>query len=219
MGKKSEKITLVTRDGTTIIGDYFSGNGKRAVILLHMMPADRRSFFPLAGKLQEHDIPSLAIDLRGHGESEGGPDGYKLFSDGEHQASRLDVEAAADFLCKQGIERLACIGASIGSNLGLQFVASSLDADRAALLSPGLNYRGIETAPIIRDLAHDKSIYFAAAEDDSRNGNSTADETRTLFELCPCVKEIKIFPIGGHGTRIFENHPEFMDELTSWIIA
>jgi len=35
-----EKIKILTKDGTEIIGDfYFSENAERAVLLLHMMPA------------------------------------------------------------------------------------------------------------------------------------------------------------------------------------
>ena len=79
-----------------------------------MMPETRSSWTSLSAELNKDGLATLAIDLRGHGEStrqsavnsqqsetENKMD-YKKFSDQEHQASRLDVDAAMNFLKSKG---------------------------------------------------------------------------------------------------------------------
>src|SRR3989338_5627500 len=93
-----ERVSLKTSDNVDIVGDYYASQRWRGILLLHMMPADRQSWSGLAIELSKAGVDVLAIDLRGHGESAGGPEGYLDFSDDEHQQSILDVEAAVDFL-------------------------------------------------------------------------------------------------------------------------
>ena len=90
-------IKLNTSDGVGIAADYYEADGCDGIVLAHMMPADRRSWRVFAERLQKGGFRVVAIDLRGHGESAGGPVGYKNFSDREHQASVCDLAAAAHF--------------------------------------------------------------------------------------------------------------------------
>lgn len=221
--KSVETVRLKTQDGVEIIGDYYPPAGEvrvvkgasRGVILIHMMPADRKSWAVFAKKLSEVGLPTLAIDLRGHGESQGGPDGYKSFSDAEHQNSKLDVIAAALFLRSKKVDEFHVVGASIGANLALQYAAEHPNARSAVLLSPGLDYRGLKTAEFMEKVPPSRGIYLAASEDDSYSRDTVNDLASriTLDEK----HQVEIFESGGHGTTIFENHPEFMDELTEWL--
>ncbi|MEK7465033.1 MAG: hypothetical protein AAB591_01295, partial [Patescibacteria group bacterium] len=164
-------------------------------------------------------------DLRGHGESQGGPpgaslakggpNGYKNFSDAEHQASRLDAEAGVEFLKSKGIESVYQGGASIGANLALQYLAEHADAKAALLLSPGLDYRGVTTESAARSLKPGQSVYYIASRDDQYS----ADTIQRLYDVTPSGvrKEIKFFETAGHGTTIFEREPAFMDELAGWL--
>ena len=143
---------FTTKDGLTIVGDYYPGTGKSGVLLLHMMPADRTSWQQLAGQLQENGFHVLAIDLRGHGQSTGGPNGYQAFSDAQHQQSIFDIESAVEFLRSKGIEKIHMGGASIGANLALQYASQHQEIASAMLLSPGLDYHGIHTDIWIENL-------------------------------------------------------------------
>lgn len=211
-------VRLITSDKVKIAADYYPAEGARGVVLLHMMPADRTSWTRFAEKLQQAGFFALAIDLRGHGESAGGPEGYKDFSDIEHQQSRLDVEAATDFLRAKGVEKLCLVGASIGANLALQYAAEHKDASAVVVLSPGLDYRGIATEALARQLTPKQAIYLAASADDKdAAGVSSTAAIHSLFNVCSCQREIKTFETGGHGTTIFERHPEFMDEIVVWL--
>ncbi len=221
----SEAISLTTSDGVRIAGDLYQAAGDRGVLLLHMMPATRKSWAVLAGKLQEAGVQSLAIDLRGHGESQGGPNGYKSFSDAEHQSSRLDVEAGAAFLRGRGVKRLSLAGASIGANLALQHLAEHPDATAAALLSPGLDYRGIGTESLLRRVAPHQRILLAASADDDYSYASVERLRTFLAEGGRQVTEaarggasaVHIFRDAGHGTAIFDAEPAFADVVARWL--
>lgn len=211
----SERVELKTQDGVQIIGDYYPAESSRGILLLHMMPADRKSWTAFAAKLQAAGFQALAIDLRGHGESEGGPDGYKKFSDAEHQASQLDVEAGAEFLKSKGVTELHLAGASIGANLALKYLSERSEARSAILLSPGLDYRGVLTAPALEKISPTQGIYLAAAEDDGYSRDTVAELSRKIIQDNRHM--LKVFKSGGHGTRLFEAHPEFMEELATWL--
>ncbi|MBI5742295.1 MAG: alpha/beta fold hydrolase [Candidatus Niyogibacteria bacterium] len=212
-----EKVGFATEDGVRIVGDYYVGpNAKNAAILLHMMPATRESWRALGGRLADTGIAVLAIDLRGHGESVATRDGrrldYRDFSEAEHQASILDVRAAAEFLRTRGLTPAFTVGASIGANLALQFLAESEDAQAAALLSPGTNYRGIEALPLARRVTPEKKVLIVAAKDD-KNVGGAAEMGSGICEALACARQLKIFERGGHGTDLLDAHPEFMEEL------
>ncbi|MBI5401350.1 alpha/beta fold hydrolase, partial [Candidatus Wolfebacteria bacterium] len=163
-----EKVFIKTSDNVQLAADYFTvykssySRPKGWVVFLHMMPATKESWTGFAKKIQELGYESLAIDLRGHGKSQGGPDGFINFGDSQHQKSILDVEAAIEFLKTKGAEadKIALIGASIGANLSLQYISEHSEFQTAILLSPGVDYRGIKTETMIRKLTKDQKIFF-----------------------------------------------------------
>lgn len=210
----SEEAALKTSDGVSLAGDYYPSGSGRGVILLHMMPSDRKSWVTLAGKLQEAAFQSIAIDLRGHGESQGGPDGYRRFSDADHQASSRDVAAAAEFLKSKGAKDLFLAGASIGANLALQYLAENPQTKAAILLSPGLNYHGVETLPLTARINESQGVYLAASEEDTES----LEAVKALSDKMGLGDErvLKIFRNVGHGTTLLERIPRFGDELVKW---
>lgn len=234
--QQTQKITFTTSDGVEIVGIYVdAGAGTPHALLLHMMPAVKESFMAFAESLRKAGISSLAIDLRGHGESirqckmknaECRMDDYetldyKNFSDEEQQAKILDVRAAVDWLTQnRGAtkDRLVLVGASIGANLALQYLSENPAMPAAVLLSAGLDYRGVKTEPFARAVKQNQVVYFVASNEDMRSsGQSAGVMARVLYDLCACKKEIKVFDDAGHGTTMFERKPEFTDEVMAWI--
>lgn len=218
-----EKIFLTTKDKIKIAADFYSvENPVGWCVLLHMRPATKESWQDFALELQKQSYESLAIDLRGHGESDGGPNSYLNFSDQENQKSILDLEAAVDYLIKErgaAPEKIILMGASIGANLALQYIKEHSEFETAILFSPGLNYRGIETEPLVKNLKAGQKVFFISAEDDENVGGN-AEMNQKLYDLTPAgvEKQIKIYKTGGHGTDILKIHPELEKLIIEFII-
>ncbi|TSC82266.1 MAG: lysophospholipase [Parcubacteria group bacterium Gr01-1014_19] len=196
---------LQAKDGTKIAYDlYPAENPAGYLVLLHMMPATKGSWKELADLAARESFSSIAIDLRGHGESDGGPDGYKDFSDSDHQESILDVEAAVEFLKNQGAtpEKIILVGASIGANLALWHLAEHPEIKKAALLSLGEDYRGIKAPPLIRELKPGQSLLMFASRDDVRKDGDNASSNERLAAMVPAGvgMNLVVYDSGGHGT-------------------
>lgn len=212
-----EDVSLTTEDGVVIIGVFSAApRARRGALLLHMMPATKESYALFQRRLAAAGIPSLAIDFRGHGKSGGGPEGYRSFSDAQHQESLMDVDASAKFLSSRGIENnsLVLIGASIGANLALQYAAAHPDIPAVVALSPGMNYRGVLTTPAVKGITRAQRAYLAASRDDPESDAAV----EKLAEISLAKTSVKHFDRAGHGTAMFEREPGFMDELIAWIM-
>lgn len=221
--KTMEKIYFITKDGVKIVADLYSvSNPIGWLVLSHMMPATKESYSDLAQRLQNLGYESLAIDLRGHGESDGGPNGFTQFSDSEHQKSIFDLEASVDYLIKNRgavAEKISFIGASIGANLSLQYISEHPEYKTAILLSAGLNYKGIKTEPMVKKLKVGQKILFVGAKDDERSGGNNVEMNQKLYDLTPAgiEKKIQIYDSGGHGTDILKNQPELMNLIIQFL--
>lgn len=214
----NEKVSFITEDGVTVVGDYYEGGGDRAVLLLHMMPATRGSWTAFANTLVAEGFSALAIDLRGHGESVEGLNGsaldYKNFSDNEHQASINDVAAAIHWLrAAKGMHEISIAGASIGANLAFLYAAGNHTIRSVILLSPGLNYKGTDTSAVADKLGERQQFFFLASEEDAYSAASTKE----LFDKTECEKKLEIFQDAGHGTTILERKPEYIKILADWL--
>ncbi len=205
--KNMNKIFLSTKDNVKIAADLYEvENPAGWLVLVHMMPTTKESWLNLAEEFANQGYESIAIDLRGHGESDKGPDGYLSFSDSQHQKSILDLEAAANYLIQnRGAtpDKISFIGASIGANLSLQYISEHPEFKTVILLSPGLNYRGIKTEPLVKNFRAGQKVFFVSSQDDGEN----AEENQKLYESVPAgiEKEIEIYKAAGHGTTILEN--------------
>lgn len=233
----SNIVKLKTTDGVTLVGEFNNPKGStKAVLLLHMMPATRESFKTLVEALNKDKFATLAIDLRGHGESierqvynqdKAITLNYNEFADTEHQASRLDVDSAMNYLKSNGFEEanISFVGASIGANLCLEALDRYSDSHAAVLLSPGLDYRGIKTESSLKGLSSHQRVLMLAAEEDEYS----ADSVKQLQVLMPPESQSSL-PIKGelpvrskilkgseHGTNLFKAYPELILEIVTFL--
>lgn len=221
-----EKITIKTLDGISIVGLWNKPAGARtAVLLLHMMPATKESWDPLVKALSKAGVASLAIDLRGHGESTSqetppsGPDhrelDYQTFTDTQHQASRLDVDAALNFLKTRGFTESAIrvAGASIGANLTVDCLDRYAGIPRGVLLSPGMDYRGMKCEQAVRGLDGGQKIWIVAGKGDEYSAHSS----EKMAALKPDAVKLSLFDGGEHGTNLFKPYPNLIKEITEYL--
>ncbi len=137
---------------------------------------------------------------------------YKEFKDEEHRESMKDIAAAKEFLKGQGVDisRMAIAGASIGANLALWQASIDKDVLLLILLSPGLNYRGIQAAQLAPQ--YSGPVYILASEGDT----NAAQSSRELFEIFPGDKELEVIEGNSHGTNMFISEPDLIDKLLEW---
>ena len=221
----AERITYTTVDGVKIVGDWMTApTTLGAVILVHTMQTTRSSWAAVQAALAKRGLASLAIDLRGHGESIEGPEGanvdYKNFkTDAEHQTSLYDVIGAYDWLRGRGIAptQIAVIGASIGANLAVEFLLEYPLVAAAALLSPGVNYHGTNAVADAPSVLPDQSVWVAASEGDDQE---SFEASQKVYEGVTSDRKTFV-PLknAGHGTAMLTSHPELVDAMSDWLLA
>lgn len=214
---KMQKVNFTTSDNQKIVANLFpvesaEGRTNGWLLLAHMMPATKESWNDFAKEMQGLGYESLAIDLRGHGESEGGPNGFAQFTDAEHRASIHDLEAGWQFLQGRGAvpDKTVVIGASIGANLGLQFLTEHPEISGGVLLSPG-DYKGIDSGVLVKKLGADQKLLLVASKLDERAGGNNAAQNQEYYNLASQVKNrhLIIFDGPGHGTDFFGLKDEY----------
>ena len=117
-----QSVSFQTSDDVTVHGTLHLPDAEQprpCVLLLHGGGQDRTEWNDLLPLLHDRGWATLAIDLRGHGQSaEKISDWSKFFNDPE--GVPRDVEAAIEYLKNQkGIaaDRIAIVGSSVGANL------------------------------------------------------------------------------------------------------
>ncbi|TSC99120.1 MAG: Alpha/beta hydrolase fold protein [Parcubacteria group bacterium Greene1014_15] len=187
-----------------------------------MMPTTKSSWHSFAPLLVKEGYHVLAIDLRGHGESDDGPDGYQQFTDQEHEESIRDIVAAVDFLKQRGVDvaHLALIGASIGANLIVAFMALHHEVKSGVLLSAGTKYRGVDALHAIRDIVPSQRLFFVSSKDDISSYGGNYDMNIELMHALKKKVSRKwvVYNNAGHGTNMFGKElPDLAKTISDWL--
>jgi pimeloyl-ACP methyl ester carboxylesterase len=136
LGFAYRNVTMRTTDGLLLAGWYVPSENGAAVVVLHGSGSTRSEMIDHMAAVARHGYGALAIDARGHGESEGVAMDFGW--DGE-----LDVEAAVSFLARQpdvDPGGIAVLGLSMGAHEALAAAAgdpriSAVVAEGAGALS------------------------------------------------------------------------------------
>ena len=217
------KAEFQTKDGVLINAIFQKPqNNKTTFILLHGLGSSKSEWQSFAIKLQQHGFGFFAYDARGHGESNfyvnKTPIDYRAFGYGGEGSNwskmTSDLECALDYLKSKSIKpsKIGIIGASLGANVALNFVANNKAIQQLVLLSPGLDYMGVKTEQPIESF-NKRSIFIAASPGDTYAYNSS----QILFSK---IKQNKhaIFQNGHarlHGVQMFTGN--FDEQLLAWI--
>ncbi|HLC92330.1 MAG TPA: alpha/beta fold hydrolase [archaeon] len=209
----AQHITFTSEDGFIIHGNLLRA-GKKAVLLMHQFQLDKSSYSSFAQKLSDAGFTALAIDLRGHGESvlqNGKRRDFRTFSDKDFQDMLLDAKAAKELLQKEGFELYAAVGSSIGANTALMQASQDREIQKIVLLSPGMDYFGIEITGAAKAVRA-KTLIVASEEDSYSYTTSEA-----LEGMIP-NSELRALHNAGHGTGMFDG-TNLQDELVKWLLG
>ena len=207
-----QNVTFKTEDGVSIAGTlYLPGRPAPAVVLLHMQTRSREDWQVLGQKLADAGIVALAIDLRGHGASDSAP---PPGSGSPHSAMQLDIKAARAFLAARPDViggRVGLAGASIGANLAVLAAAGDPSVRSLALLSVGLDYRGLRTEAALNRYGSRPALLVARQED-----NYAMISMRRLLGHGTGTREQLVLDGAGHGTVMLARQPDIAATLVDW---
>jgi pimeloyl-ACP methyl ester carboxylesterase len=207
-----QQVIFRTEDGLSLAGTlYLPGRPAPAVILLHMQTRSREDWQVLGQRLADAGIAALAIDLRGHGASD-----HAAPVEGASAVAglQLDVKAARAFLGGRTDvigSRLGFVGASIGANLAVIAAAGDPSVRTLALLSVGLDYRGLRTEAALNRYGARPALMVASQED-----NYAMISMRRLAGQGTGTREQVVLDGAGHGTVMMSRQPDLVATLVDW---
>lgn len=168
------------------------------MVILHGFASGRANHRDYAALLAESGLNALAIDLRGHGESDGSPDGGMID----------DALAALDWLADAGVAHLGLRGSSLGGFLALHAATRHPQVRAVVAICPahheGLaDRRGLAWAvdmPLLDCVARQDAIargYWHAAGDEL----VPWQWSRELFMRSPHPRALRIAMGGTHTSQ------------------
>ncbi len=211
-------VKLSTPDGCALEAFYLApSSGSLTFINVHGLGSGKYEWAAFQKELKAAGLGYLSLDLRGHGESRscgGKKTAYMYFSGAEWNKASLDVETAAAWLKERGIApaRQVFCGASIGANLVMKAAAEGAYKPAAVImLSPGLEYAGVKSAPYFAARRAFPVLTAASPEDGYAWFSAVKlNEAGRAAGLNSSLLAGK----GGHGVNMFT--PEFIHALLYW---
>ncbi|HET7012020.1 MAG TPA: alpha/beta fold hydrolase [Anaerolineales bacterium] len=204
----AQDVTVQGAQGFALRGTWrAAGPSSPAVLLLHMYRGSRVDWAPEAEVMRQAGIASLALDLRGHGDTRGEED-WELAVE--------DVAAAHAWIAQQpevDDRRRATVGASIGANLALTHAASDPHIRAVALLSPGMDYFGIKLEGVM-SMYGERPILLAASDKDTYSADTV--EVLAGEAMGPAI--LLVYPGSAHGTELlYRTQADFLPELIRFL--
>ncbi|HSS16468.1 MAG TPA: alpha/beta fold hydrolase [Candidatus Dormibacteraeota bacterium] len=225
-------VDLKTPDGTVLKGTYFSAaKPGPGVLLLHQSNRDRKSWDSVAAQLANAGINTLTLDMRGFGESGG--------TRAESKRLPEDVDTALEFLMSQpGVEpqviglggagwfgvtysveaarrhpkeikSLVLMSGETGRD-GLQFLHQASQLPELFVFSDADEYPPTQDAMkllyVTASSPSKKLVHYSATEDAPWLWYETSDPK-------------KVPAHGGHGTDMFQVHPELPGIIVHWFVT
>jgi pimeloyl-ACP methyl ester carboxylesterase len=184
---------------------------------------DRTSWQPLIENLSGRGITSLAIDLRGHGESRSDPtgndDAKRVVAKDPEFFSRMhqDVEAAVRYLSDHGIgpDQIGLVGASVGASVAIQTVSGSkTPVGAVVLMTPGKDYLGIPTMTHIKNWPNRPLLILTSREEQQRGAADIYGQLKNNGATLRVFDEEDI-----HGTNMFGVVDGVEKLIADWLVA
>jgi dienelactone hydrolase len=232
---------LKTPDGTILKGTYFAAaKPGPGVLLFHQSNRTRKSWEDVAEQLAAAGVHTLAVDMRGHGETGGNYDNWSgpNWKETRKQWWPRDLDTTFQYLVSQpGVTR-DVIGVG---GAGLLGVDNSVETARRhpdqvkslALLSGETLRDGLQ---FLRQASHLPEL-FVVSDDDEYPPTQQAMALLYVTASSPSKKLVhysagrdapwlwyepfdigKVPAKGGHGTDLFKVHPELPEIIVDWFV-
>jgi dienelactone hydrolase len=195
------RVTFRAEDGGSASGAYYEPSRRPApgIVLLHMLRRSHADWDPAASQLSDAGFAVVALDYRG---------GEDL------RRYAIDVKAAKAFLRERPEVMPGSIGiagASIGANLAVLDAADDPGVLSIALLSPGLDYRGLRTEAAMKKFGARPALLAGSTKDPY-----TARSIRLLTTIGPGLREVRLTDAVAHGTVLLSRDADLIPALVDW---
>lgn len=216
-----EVITFESKDGGILRASLYRPASPQppGLILVPTRNSSREAWSMFAQTAQEAGYLCLAVDLRGQGESlppRGQPSSQRDFSTEDWKRALYDIAAAREAIlaCGAHPDNLAIVGAGLGANLALQYAVADPAMQAVVMVSPGLDYQGIQTDKAIIALAN-RPVLLMASKGDSYAAGSCA----RLKALAPSFSELREYEGAAHGVDLLSGNSLAAEQILLWLKA
>jgi tetratricopeptide (TPR) repeat protein len=237
----AQSVDLKSRDGAILKASYFAAaKPGPGLLLFHQSNRTRKAWEGVAGQLAAAGINTLTVDMRGHGES-GGP--YDNWTDPNRDQAKQkwqgDLDTAFQYLASQPDVKREFIGVGGAGLLGVDNAIQTArqhptEVKSLALLSgetflPGLQFlRQASELPELFVVDDNDEypptveamhlLYSMASNPGKKFVHYTAAQQAPWLWYEP-VDVGRVPAKGGHGTDLFEVHPELPGIIVNWFVT
>jgi pimeloyl-ACP methyl ester carboxylesterase len=179
-------------------------------VLVHGSDRERSAWQIFAMQLMDQGYATLAIDLRGHGES--GGEAGDVNTTG-------DVLAAVDFLRAQAEvdpENIVIIGGNDGAWWALDAASKQPDIRAVALLTPGIRYDKKLLEQVMADYG-DRPIFIAVSDSEANHDENAVKTARALDDLATGPHQLEILHDYGWGSGLLMQENGLAPKLLAWL--
>jgi pimeloyl-ACP methyl ester carboxylesterase len=121
-----------------------------------------------------------------------------------------DVGAALQFIRSQGVNGgVFLAGASLGANVALNYASLTNSVSGVILLSPGIDYQGIQTGEAIQRLKKEPVLLVASEAD--KYAFLSSVRLKNLYPNATFWSDVK----PGHGVQMFDDN--LLQRIKKWL--
>ncbi len=205
-------VPIAVEDGTTVAADWaLPANATNAVVLVHMNGRNRQDWNAIASTLARSGVGVVTLDLRKHGANVVAGSGGEV-TPADYLDMLKDVRAAVQFIEGKGVERVILVGAEVGANLAVNVATEDPKVVGLALLSPGLDYKGIIAADAVTRYGN-RALLIVVSNEDAYAAKSAL----VLDGTAKGEHEIHVLENAGKGTKMFNREPALEGFVVGWI--
>ena len=216
------EITVESRDGLNMTVQFYYPKAKSkypTVLLVPMLGKCSSSWNNFIPVLLDNGFAICSTCLRGHGRSVRMKDGREIFHQNmkEQDWKKIpeDLTDLIDFVSKDKFvepERLGIVGASIGANVGIITASRYPNKIKTLIaLSPGINYKGLETLEPAKNLKIPVLI-AAGSKDDYAYKSSNQ-----LNEVVKTTHNLLIYKNSEHGSDLLNKSEDLQRKIVDWL--
>jgi dienelactone hydrolase len=210
------EVTFPTSDGVKLVATWkpaASGPSAPAVLLLHAFSRERREVAGVADAFGARGFSTLALDLRGHGESVW-KGGARISLGASFQTNPnvfpRDLEAACAWL-RSRAPKVGVVGFSLSGNLAALATATGW-AEAGVAVSA--NAERLPALAGTRPSSPRGLLVLAAEKDPGR-----AASARALDAAGSEPKAISLYPGTAHAVELFRSEPAAQAAAIDWLVA